>query len=323
MLIFLKKTYNMDELPPIKYNINFINNMHYNDFVSYINWKFNLITDNNKKLNYLREELQKNILFSIYSRENNLYFLWWTNLRICYKLDRFSEDLDFALNKSDKNYRIEDTLKFILDDFINKYWFIISSKVWSIDTVQKVYLKFSSILYDVWLGPLKSENLLIKLEVDTNPALWSENWSEVIKSSFWPCLIKNQNINSTFSWKIWALLLREYIKWRDYYDMYWYLNNFSHKKFNLLYIQNIISQYNLNNNKDIKVPLNHKEALNMVLSKIENTDYEKVKSDLIRFISWDKDIINVFFSNYKDTMFKLIKDYHKNIEWNSNNNFRL
>ncbi len=246
--------------------------MEYLEFITYINWKFKNITDNNKKLNFLREELQKNILFSIYSRKNNLYFMWWTNLRICYNLDRFSEDLNFVLDKPDKKYNIEDTMKWITDDFLNKNWFQLKIKIGNVKTVQKALIKFWWILYDTWLSPLKEENIVIKFKVDTNPSDWSEYSEEIIKTTNWTCLIKNQNLNTTFSWKIGALLLREYVKWRDYYDMYWYLKNYSHKKFNLIYIQKVIEQYNENNKqnktlKTIKIPKDYKETLNMVLEK--------------------------------------------------------
>jgi len=297
--------------------------MIYTDFITYISWKLEKVEGDNEKRNFLKEELQKSILYSIYSRKNNLYFLGWTNLRICYKLDRFSEDLDFALSEPDENFTLDNILGDISSDFNEKSWFPMSIKVGAVSTVQKAIIKFPWILYDTWLSPLKSESIAIKMEVDTNPADGAEYSKEIIKSTSWPCMIKNQNINSTFSWKIGALLLREYIKWRDYYDMYWYLENYSHKTFNLPYIQNVIAQYNNNNGKNVSIPKNHKETLNMVLDKIENTDYKKVTTDLKRFVSWSDDKLNIFFDTYPDNMFKLIKDYHHNIEGNMSNKFRL
>jgi len=298
--------------------------MQYKDFVQYIQELISWISDKNKKINIVREELQKNILYTIYSRKSNIYFLWWTNLRICYKLDRFSEDLDFALDKPDLNYKIDTVLNPIIEDLKDKKGFNISIREWNVSTVRKAMIKFSDILYDTGISPLKDEKVTIKLEIDTNPALWSEYWSKIIKSSVWVCMIKNQNINSTFAGKMWALLLREYIKWRDYYDMYWYLDNFSNKPFNLDYLSNVISQYNNNNDKNVEIPKTNKDALNMVLEKIENTDYNQVKSDLTRFVTWDKNHLDMFFNNYKETMFSMIKTYNKNLESDSNKTqFRL
>ncbi len=298
--------------------------MKYQDFLVMIREKISWFSDKNKKINFVKEELQKNVLYSIYSRKSNIYFLWWTNLRICYDLDRFSEDLDFALDKPDKNYEIENIIKPIIDDLKNKNWYRISIKIWNILTVRKAMIKFSDILYDLWISPLKDEKITIKLEIDTNPSSWSKYWEKIIKSSLWTCIIKNQDISSTFSWKIWALLLREYIKWRDYYDIYWYLDNYSHKQFNIKYLINIISQYNLNNNNKIHIPQTNKEVLNMVLEKIENTDYNQVKSDLIRFMSWDKKHLDSFFDTYKDTIFSMIKKYNNALEnREKNTKFRL
>ena len=157
--------------------------MEYIDFVKMIQEKISLISNRNKKINIIREELQKNILYSIYSRSNNIYFLWWTNLRICYKLDRFSEDLDFALDKPNINYDIETILNPIIDDLNKKKWFNMKIKTWNVSTVRKVMIKFSNILYDTDVSPLKDEKVTIKLEIDTNPASWSEYWTKIIKSS--------------------------------------------------------------------------------------------------------------------------------------------
>jgi hypothetical protein len=77
--------------------------------------------------------------------------------------------------------------------------------------------------------------------------------------------------------------------------MYWYLENFPNKKFNLNYLNSIIKQYNTNNKKNVEIPKTHKDALNMILEKIEHTDYDRVKSDLTRFITWEKKQLDTFF----------------------------
>jgi hypothetical protein len=52
----------------------------------------------------------------------------------------------------------------------------------------------------------------------------------------------------------------------------------------------------------------------MLLEIIEKTDYSTVKSDLIRFVSWDKKLLDTFFINYKEKMFDIIKKYNSNLE---------
>jgi hypothetical protein len=49
--------------------------MDYKNFVEFIKTKLLITNDKTKKLNIVREELQKNILYSIYSKNNKLYFL--------------------------------------------------------------------------------------------------------------------------------------------------------------------------------------------------------------------------------------------------------
>lgn len=299
--------------------------MNYNDLVKKLSLLLEDINNKDMQVNFVREELQKDILYSIYSEWNELYFLWWTNLRICYKLDRFSEDLDFSILEPDSNYNINLLVEWITKIFKKDNWYDLSVKYWKVETVQKLNIKFWNILYDLWISPLKDEKIMIKIEIDTNPALGATYSKEIIESNFWTFILKNQDIESTFSGKIWALLLREYTKWRDYYDLYWYFSNFSHKKFNQEYISNIITQYNQNNNKDKIIPKNHKETLNMILEKLENTDYNKVKEDLKRFLDWSNDRLNLFFEKYNENMIRMIKTYNDNIENDTKNikTFRL
>ena len=62
----------------------------------------------------------------------------------------------------------------------------------------------------------------------------------------------------------------------------------------------------------------------MILEKIEHTDYDRVKSDLTRFITWEKKQLDTFFWNYKNKMYSMITRYYNNIEKiNNKSNFRL
>lgn len=298
--------------------------MNYTDLIKKLSSSISWINNKLYQENLVREELQKIILYSIYTNSNDLYFLWWTNLRICYNLDRFSEDLDFALNEKNINYDIN-KLAINIDNLFKKGWgYDLSMKLGKVETVQKINIKFWNILYDLWISPLKDEKIMIKIEVDTNPSYWALYSKQIIESSFGTFVLKNQNIETTFSGKIWALLLREYTKWRDYYDLYWYLTNYSYKKFNQTYISSVIKQYNVNNNKNVLIPNSHKDTLNMVLEKLDNTNFAQVKEDLKRFVDWSNDKMDIFFDNYKDNTIRLIKNYNDNINSESiNKSFRL
>ncbi len=295
--------------------------MDYKNFVVKIRQEISQMPENERK-NYLREELQKIILAWIYKHDHEVYFLWGTNLRISFWLDRFSEDLDFALAARQLDYPIEDLVGDVHTYLTKENNFAFDARIWNVSTVRKADLKFPHILYDTWISNLKDQKLVIKLEVDTNPPDGAEYTTKVVKSVDGPVKLKIQTIETTFAWKIWAFLLREYVKGRDYYDMYWYLEHQKQKKFNLPYIQNVIAQYNENNNKNVGVPQTHKETLNMVLEKAEKTDYSTVVTDLRRFVSWSHDSLEVFFESYLETLHDSASRYEKSLR-ETNKTFRL
>lgn len=295
--------------------------MDYKNFVAKIRADISGMAENQKK-NYLREELQKIILAGIYKNDHDVFFLWGTNLRISYGLDRFSEDLDFALAVKNLEYPINTLLQDIHDYLTKENAFDFEIRVGNVRTVRKADLKFPNILYDTWIGSLKSEKLVIKLEIDTNPPEGAEYTTRLIQSANGPVKLRIQNIETTFAGKIGAFLLREYVKGRDYYDMYWYLENQKDKRFNLPYIQNVIKQYNDNNGANVPVPKTHKETLNMVLEKAEETDYSNVVWDLRRFVNWSHDSLEDFFESYVETLFESAARYEKEIN-KTTQKFRL
>ena len=137
----------------------------------------------------LREITQEFVLAGL--SESDIFsmasFQGGTALRLLYKTKRYSEDLDFVLDKADANFVWEPYLNKI-KDFVGNYGclFEISDKSKIENPVKKAYIKDSSIeqMMDFsWsMRSGTPEKIHIKLEMDTNTSLYSE--SEIKEYNF-------------------------------------------------------------------------------------------------------------------------------------------
>jgi len=149
-----------------------------------------------------------------------------TCLRVFHGLNRFSEDLDFALRDRDDAFRLGPYLEKVRDELTAYgYALEIDDRSRRGDAVQKAFLKdqsLGSLLtldYRPRTGPMRK--LRIKLEVDTNPPGGATYSMPVLDYPF-PSAIRVFDLSSLFAGKIHALLCRDYLKGRDWYDFVWY-----------------------------------------------------------------------------------------------------
>lgn len=178
----------------------------------------------------LREITQEVILAGLSRTDFFKYaqFHGGTSLRIFHGVDRFSEDLDFVLRLPDKKFSLKGYLKSALRE-LSAYGFSFEvadrSKV--DNTVKKAFIKDDSIgkLLELdFIRPDRSmKKIRVKIEVDTNPPLGAKAVIRYLTFPF-PASITVHDIGSLFSGKLHALLCREYVKGRDWYDLIWYLS---------------------------------------------------------------------------------------------------
>lgn len=152
-----------------------------------------------------------------------------THLRIFHGLKRFSEDLDFALKEGDADFAFSpylDKVKAELASFGVKVEVVDKSKADS--TVKKAFLKDDSIIRILNLKFMNNvgsrqtpRKLRIKLEVDSLPPAGATYESLSLSFPF-PSSVTAFDLPSAFSGKTHALLCREYVKGRDWYDFIWY-----------------------------------------------------------------------------------------------------
>lgn len=205
-----------------------------------------------------------------------------TSLRILYGLQRFSEDLDFVLDHSDKQFDWHDYLAPMQEEF-SAYGFLLEVKEREKleNSIKIAFLKVDSeggllILKD---SRTNKPKIKIKLEVDTNPPIGSEY---ELKYLDFPLAysVKTQNLPSLFAGKCHALLCRNYIKGRDWYDFVWYVSRKTTVNFILL--QSALDQAGPWQKRHITVT--PQWFIEQLKAKIMTIDWQVAKQDVARFL---------------------------------------
>jgi predicted nucleotidyltransferase component of viral defense system len=176
----------------------------------------------------LREITQEIVLAGLARTDffKHASFQGGTCLRIFHGLDRFSEDLDFALLAPDPSFRLAPYLQMLTRELTAYgYDFEIDDRSQVAAAVRQAFLKDDSLgqllqlSYRPTTGPLR--RLRIKLEVDTNPPAGATVETKYLDFPF-PAAACVFDLPSLFAGKMHALLCRGYLKGRDWYDFIWY-----------------------------------------------------------------------------------------------------
>lgn len=246
------------------------------------------------KLNVIKEILQEIILSGL-SRAgffDKAAFYGGTALRIFYGLDRFSEDLDFSLFTTDKDFDLKRYFH-ILEEEINSYGLSvkIEEKIKSFDSnIKSAFLKGNTIehlLYfysdDANIERInKNELIKIKFEVDINPPNYAkfETRYELTPT---PYEIVLYDLSSLFAGKIAAILCRAYkhrVKGRDLYDYVFFLS--INAKVNLKHLKARLLEANyIDQDTDLTIDL----VKDLLKERFDNIDYIDAKKDVSPFIN--------------------------------------
>ncbi|MBI4995140.1 nucleotidyl transferase AbiEii/AbiGii toxin family protein [Candidatus Peregrinibacteria bacterium] len=254
-------------------------------------------------LNLIREYLQVLILKAIYQSKygTGLSFMGGTCLRICYDLKRFSEDLDFALDRKIAGYSFCE-LNGIVNSFLKNTDFETDVKINESKVVQKSFIRVSNILHIFGLSPLKSQKIHVKLEIDTRPVKVGKNEIEtffVTKFNEMFPILKHTD-DTMFAGKICAVLNRAYTKGRDFYDLLWYLNR--KKSINFNYLNRAFKQAGLK--KQFK---NFDAVITELQKKIDHTKVDDILKDIGRFLEDHSE--EAVLKKYPDAFAQAVANY--------------
>lgn len=284
--------------------------MNYILFLKAFLSKYNGIKDNQLLFQYLREELQYLILYILYTRTKYpIYFMGGTKLRLSYGINRFSEDLDLALDKPDFNFPAKQFLEDITNAFSEKVTgFSLKSSLNTNRNVIKLMFSFSRILFDAGLSPLSDQTVKIKIELDKNPPNFAAYERKTYHSMAGDYMISTYDLPTGFAGKIAAVLFREYQKGRDYYDLQWYLQYKPMIKINLKYMNSNSLQ------QGKKTFKNKKEVFAAVGKKVKKLDLSLLHHDLERFVIMDEQSFKEWVENYIPQTLNLLQNYQKSNE---------
>ena len=218
-------------------------------------------------------------------------FYGGTCLRIFYGLNRFSEDLDFALLEKDPDFRLSDYFPSLEREFAS-YGIEIRAEEKKKDfdsDVRSAFLKGNTLALMMTFLPksedarkiISNQKMKIKFEVDTdNPKGGrTETKFRLLPA---PYQVRVFNESTLFAGKIHAIICRNYknyVKGRDYYDYLFYIGKGS--AFNLEYLEN-----KLKNTEAIaqNEKLTLGKVKEMLKARFETVDYESAKEDVSNFI---------------------------------------
>ncbi len=179
--------------------------------------------DRRARLNLVREYVQAHILRS--AQEAGAFAAWafqgGTALRFLYGLRRFSEDLDFAVERPEHDRGMEAVARVVKRDFeLAGYSVEVTLRTGRV--VHAAMVKLPGLLRDAGLAAQRGAALHIRMEVDTRPPAGAVMETRLITRHF-PISFRVHDLGSCMAGKIHALLSRPVVKGRDLFDLAWFL----------------------------------------------------------------------------------------------------
>ncbi len=240
-----------------------------------------------EEVHALREITQELVLASLGRSDffSSASFQGGTCLRIFHGLDRFSEDLDFSLLTSNRDFQWARYLNQVSTDLsLYGYEMDIVDRSRTEAAVKLAFLKDDAIgkildfRYAGKKGPLAK--IRIKLEIDANPPLGSQEERKVMDFPFLS-VVTVQDLSTLFAGKLHALLCREYLKGRDWYDFLWYTARGI--PVNYAYLGSALRQ--AGPYKDMDIHVDRPWLRGALDHKIRETDFKRAALDVMRFIA--------------------------------------
>ncbi len=192
--------------------------------------------------NVMREYLQARILAALQRAGAMipLAFHGGTALRFLYSSARYSEDLDFALEKDKSRYDFTGYLEAIRTE-LRPEGYALQFKVRDNGVVHNAFVSFPGLLHEQGLSAHPGEAVAVKVEVDTNPPAGAVLATSIVRRHV-TLQLQHHDPASLLAGKLHALLQRPYVKGRDLYDLLWYLSDPNWPEPNLTLLNNALRQ---------------------------------------------------------------------------------
>lgn len=207
-----------------------------------------------------------------------------TCLRIFHGLNRFSEDLDFSLQQPDRQFVLKPYLESLARELTAYgYALEIEDRAKVEQAVQMAFVRDDSLgdllrlSYKPATGPARK--LRIKLEVDANPPAGAAVEMKYLDFPF-PSAVCIFDLPSLFAGKMHALLCRDYLKGRDWYDFIWYTARKTPVNYSLLGAA--LEQMGPWRGREVQA--NRDWCVERLSERIASADWPEVREDVRRFV---------------------------------------
>lgn len=244
-------------------------------------------------------------------------FYGGTALRIFYGLDRFSEDLDFSLLKSDKTFDLSSFTQIVQDE-LGAYGLEmrVQEKIKKNDSpVKSAFIKGGTQIHIMKIASVQppvtgihpQEQLRIKLEVDTQPPPGA-TFEMKYQLRPVPYSVRLYTPSSLLAGKMHALLCRSWktrVKGRDFYDYVWFLS-----KSIPVNIMHLTERMKQTGHLPADAVLTEKDLKSRLRNRFASVDFNQAKKDVLPFIK-NSEVVGLwsaeFFSAITDDKLKIEK----------------
>ena len=247
--------------------------------------------------NRVREYLQARILERL--QEGGAFVSWvfhgGTALRFLYDLPRFSEDLDFSLDRPDDDLDFRSALRPLQAVFTNENY-TVRLTANEAKTVKSAFLQFDGLPHELGLSPHEKQSLSIKVELDTRPPAGAGTASSLVRRHIL-LRLHHHDPATMLAGKLHALLARPFVKGRDVYDLVWYLSDRSWPEPNLVYLGNALAQ-----TKWVGPDVSGENWRGLVLERLESADWRTVRQDVEPFLERSQELALLTLENLRSLL---------------------
>lgn len=153
-----------------------------------------------------------------------LAFHGGTALRFLFDLPRFSEDLDFALERPERGELDLAQLADRVATQLRREGYDVTVVVKTGHVVQSAMIGFRGLLYEAGISHHREQALRIRIEVDTRPPAGAGLETTLVRRHALLNL-QHHDRSSLLAGKLLAILQRRWTKGRDLFDLLWFLSD--------------------------------------------------------------------------------------------------
>ena len=200
-----------------------------------------------------------------------------------FSMPRFSEDLDFALERPRPSYDFQGYLEAIRRRLKHE-GYAIELKISDKKTVQAAFVRFPGLPFELGLSPRETQVLSVKIEVDTRPPEGAGLATTLVRRHV-TLQIQHHDRASLLAGKLHAILMRAHTKGRDLYDLLWYLSDRTWPEPNLVLLNHALVQTGWDQG-----PLDAGAWRGVVRDQLNRVDFRRARMDLAPFIESEHDL---------------------------------